>query len=124
MKDGTRLPADPTARDRALAFDRQLLSFRQTAEWGNHTLQGSFGRLRIPLQINYSDRRGDLLENCVRLYNLCARKVGYNQIRSVYMPIWKANGQEVIWNHFEDMLFADQRKNDRVERFHLLCAYE
>ena len=34
MKSGHRLPADPTAHREALDFDHQLLSFRQTAEWG------------------------------------------------------------------------------------------
>jgi hypothetical protein len=124
MKDGTRLPADSEERAHALAFDWQLLSFRQTAEWGNRTLQGSFVRLRIPLQINYNDHCGDLLESCVRLYNLRAHKVSYNQICSVYMPIWKANGQEEIWNHFGGMLFSDQRRNDRVQRFHMVSVYE
>ena len=47
------------------AFDRELLSYRQTAEWGNRALQGSFGRLRIPLEINDSKRRGDLIETCI-----------------------------------------------------------
>lgn len=124
MKDGTRLPANSTQRDEALAFDRQLLSYRQTAEWGNRTMQGCFGRLRIPLEINYSDRRGDLLEICTRAFNLRARRVGHNQIRTVYMPIWKANEQEEIWNHFEDMLFSDLRKNDRVAKFHLIAVEE
>lgn len=82
-------------------------------------MQGSFGRLRVPLQIAYSDHRGDLLESCVRLFNLRTLKVGYNQIRTVYMPIWKANEQELIWTDFENLLFRDQRKNDRVARFHL-----
>jgi DDE superfamily endonuclease len=119
IKNGSRLPADPVERKRMLAFDRQLLSYRQTAEWGNRTLQGCFGRLRIPLEVNYNDRRGDLLETCVRLYNLRTRRVGLNQIRSVYMPIWTADEQEEIWGHFEDLLFSTQRKNDRVRRFHM-----
>ena len=119
MKDGTRLPSDPHLRRQALAFDRQLLSYRQTAEWGNRALQGCFGRLRIPLLINYNELHGDILEICSRLCNLRTRKVGINQIRSVYMPIWKANEQEEIWLTFESMLFSDQRKNDRVRRFHM-----
>lgn len=100
-------------------FDRQLLGFRQSAEWGMRSLQGSFGRLRVPLEINHSDRRGDLLEICVRLQNLRTEMVGINQLRTVYMPVWKAAEQEEIWSHFEDMLFKDQRHNDRVSRFHL-----
>lgn len=49
MKEGTRLSGNALERTEMLAFDRQLLSLRQAAEWGNRALQGSFGRLRIPL---------------------------------------------------------------------------
>lgn len=120
MKQGQRLPADPQERSRVEQFDKQLLSFRQSAEWGMRSLQGSFGRLRVPLEINHSDRRGNLLEICVHLQNLRTELVGINEIRSVYQPIWQADEQEKIWNHFEDMLFGDQRKNDRVSQFHLM----
>ncbi|SJK97335.1 uncharacterized protein ARMOST_00587 [Armillaria ostoyae] len=80
MKKGTRLPGNALERAEMLAFDRQLLSLRQAAEWGNHALQGSFGRPYIPLQISYHDCRGDLLEICVCLYQLRTWLVGINQI--------------------------------------------
>ena len=83
------------------------------------SLQGSFGRLRVPLEVAYVDRRGDLLEICVRLQNLRTRLVGINQIRSVYMPLWRANEQEELWESFENMLFSEQWAKDRVSRFHL-----
>jgi len=102
-----------------MAFDSQLLSYRQTAEWGMRTMQGSFGRLRVPLPITYHERRGDLLEACTRLFNLRTHCVGYNQIQTVYMPIWRANEQEQIWSDFENLLFGEQRQLDRVARFHL-----
>ena len=120
MKEGTRLPVDPVARANALARDHQLLSFRQTAEWGNGTLQRVFGRLRIPLTLNYKRSRATILENCVRLCNLRTRRVGLNQIRTVYMPIWRGDEEE-LWASFGNMLFADQRRNDRVRRFHLVA---
>jgi hypothetical protein len=107
-----------------LAFDRQLLSYRQTAEWGMRGLQGSFGRLRIPLEIGRHKERGDLIEICIRLHNLRACTVGINQIRTVYMPLWKQNGQEEVWMDFENMLFADQRRSDRVARFHNVAIYD
>jgi len=40
------------------------------------------------------------------------------------MPLWKANEQEQIWNHFEDMLFSDLWANDWVAHYHLLAVYE
>lgn len=120
MKAGQRLPADPVQREQIERCDRQLLSYRQAAEWGMRALQGSFGRLRVPLPVEHADRRGDLLETCVRLLNVRTRLVGINQIRSVYLPIWKANEQEEIWNSFETMLFGEQRAKDRVSQFHIV----
>ena len=122
MKSGTRLSRDSDVREEAMRFDRQLLSYRQTAEWGMRAIQGSFGRLRVPLPINYTKARGDLLETVVRLYNLRSRTIGYNQIRSVYEPIWREGEQEELWNSFEGMLFSDQRRNDRVSRFYLVVS--
>ena len=122
MKQGQHLPVDITERRHVEQFDRQLLSFRQSAEWGMRSLQGSFGRLRVPLEVTYGDRHGDLLEICVRLQNLRTRLVGINQIRSVYMPIWKADEQEEIWESFENMLFSEQRARDRVSGFHLMYS--
>ncbi|KAK7444571.1 hypothetical protein VKT23_015249 [Stygiomarasmius scandens] len=52
IKEGSRLSANPVERANFMAFNQQLLSFWQTAEWGMHTLQGSFGRLRVPLDVN------------------------------------------------------------------------
>jgi hypothetical protein len=124
MKSGARLPQDPMQRDQVMNFDRQLLSYRQTAEWGNRGLQGAFARLRMPLPIDSISARGDLLEVCFRLYNLRTRRVGLNQIRHVYLPIWQAGKQEEIWNTFEQMLFSDIQKNDRVAQYHLQVEEE
>lgn len=125
MKSGTRLPADPQERAKVQAFDSQLLSYRQAAEWGMRAIQGSFGLLRIPLDINHAARRGDLLEVIMRLYQIRARRVGINQIRTVYMPTWtEGEEQRKIWDNFENILFTDQKKHDRVARFHLETVYE
>jgi hypothetical protein len=108
-----------------LVFDRELLSYRQTAEWGMRGLQGSFGRLRIPLEIGRDAECGDLLEICCRLNNLRAELVGINQIRNVYMPLWReTRAEEEVWINFENMLFGDQRRSDRVARFHNVAIYE
>ena len=85
MKSETRLPLDKAEREYIMQFNRQLLSFRQTAEWGNRGLQGSFGRLRLPLPIGDNSFRANILETIVRLYNFCTRQVGLNQITNVYM---------------------------------------
>ncbi|KAG6913460.1 hypothetical protein DXG01_006709 [Tephrocybe rancida] len=125
VKAGQRLQGTAEEIQEKMAFDRELLSYRQTAEWGNRTLQGSFGRLRVPLDINNAESRGDLLETTVRLHNLRCRRVGYNQIQSVYVPMWRSTmEEEEIWLNFENMVFADQRRNDRVTRFHTFAEFE
>ncbi|KAG7097801.1 hypothetical protein E1B28_005120 [Marasmius oreades] len=119
VKDGTHLRQAAQARQQLLDFDNELLSFRQAAEWGMQTMQGSFGCLHVPMKAGDHEGGGDSLEICFRLFNLCARCIGYNQIRSVYMPIWVVNEQEQIWKDFENVVFGEQRRQDRVRRFYL-----
>jgi hypothetical protein len=41
----------------------------------------------------------------------------------VYMPIWHENEEEkYIWRNFEDI--SEQRKRDRVARFHTFAELE
>jgi hypothetical protein len=118
IKTGQRIRGTTDEIQEKLAFDRELLSYRQTAEWGMRGLQGSFGRLRIPLEIGRDKERGDLLEISVRLNNVRAELVEINQIRSVYMPLWKqTREEEALWSGFENMFFSEQRRSDRVARF-------
>jgi len=119
IKSGQQITAEPIAQQYMLTVNRQLLSYRQTAEWGMRTVQGSFGRLRVPLKISSENHRARLLETCMRLTNVRARCVGINQIRSVYMPIWKASEDEQLWLDLGDMVFGEIRRRDRVSRFHL-----
>jgi hypothetical protein len=58
------------------------------------TMQGSFGRLRVPLNVANTADRQELLELCVRLFNVRANCVGISQIKSVYEPIWRASEDE------------------------------
>ncbi len=80
-------------------------------------LQGSFGRLRVPLDINDEQGRVRLILTCVRLNNLRANRVGISEIRRVYEPLWRSEDDE-LWENFKDMLFADVRRRDRVSRFY------
>ena len=119
LKAGTKLPEDDDQREYILQLSRSVLSYRQTAEWGMRELQGSFGRLRIPLEAGNMERRADLIESCFRLHNLRTRLVGINQIRSVYLPAWHKGDGGRIWDGFEDILFSHQRQYDRVRAFHV-----
>lgn len=92
---------------------------------GGCAIQGSFGRLRIPLDINDNAGRGNLLEVCFRLHNLRTLRVGFNQIQSVYVPIWKDGVErDDIWDGFETLTFVEQRVRDRVARFHITVQYD
>jgi hypothetical protein len=125
IKTGQKIIGTIAEINEKVAFDQELLSYRQSAEWGMCGLQGSFGRLRIPLEIGRQKERGDLIEICVRLNNVRADLVGINQIRSVYMPLWKETRQEEeVWSRFEGMLFSEQCCSDRVARFHNIAVYE
>lgn len=125
IKTGQRMRGTDEEIEERFAYDRELLSYRQTAEWGMRSIQGSFGRLCLPLQINDKNARGDLIEICFRLHNLRTRRIGYNEIEKVYMPEWKkTSDDEEIWNHFEEMVFGDQRQKDRVSRFHVHPEYQ
>ncbi|KZW01164.1 hypothetical protein EXIGLDRAFT_738600 [Exidia glandulosa HHB12029] len=117
LKKDAILPNDPVEREHLERFHRQLLSYRQTAEWGMRTMQGSFGRLRLPLPVTDLQRRQGLLETCVRLFNLRARVVGISQILNTYVPLWK-DDDEQLWTAFEEMLFPEIIRRDRVSKFH------
>ena len=118
MKAGEILHMTQEELQAAVKFDNQLLSCRQAAEWGMRTIQGSFGRLRMPLPIGDTRARANLIEICVRLSNVRARLVGISQIKAVFMPIWKEEDGK-LWDSFETMLFGQIRQKDRVSRFHL-----
>ena len=113
LQDGDPLPLDEDERRFVLAHSRAVLSYRQTAEWGMRQLQGSFGRLTLPLDINDRNHRSNLLEACFRLHNLKARLIGINEIRNVY-----SNVVERPWGGFESVLFS-RRQLGRVSNFHV-----
>lgn len=114
------LPDDSYQRKYMVQLSRSILSYRQTAEWGMRDLQGSFGRLRVPLEIEDMEKRADLIESCFRLHNLRTRMVGINHIRNVYIPAWcEGDDDRRIWEGFEGILFSDQQKHDRVSTFHI-----
>ena len=52
LKQGNVLPQSLLHCTECLALDCQLLSYRQTAEWGMQAFQGGFGHLRVPLTVD------------------------------------------------------------------------
>jgi hypothetical protein len=84
MKDDElmRLPRDE--RKESKARNALLTSVRVSAEWGVGSLKRSFGRLRTLLPAHRPAYRRKLIETCVFLFNVRARLVGVNQIKTVY----------------------------------------
>ena len=108
-------PGDAAACHRFIKFNEQLVSARQAAEWGMRCLQGSFGRLKLPMPAQDAEYRYRLLEVCIRLHNLRTRLEGINQIRTVYEGVWQGSG---IYTEFKELLFSDIKKNDRIRRYY------
>lgn len=102
-----------------LALDQTALtSARQAAEWGMRALQGSFGRLRLPLDPNDHAGRTRLLRVCVRIHQLRCRAVGINQLQNVFVRAWKDNDKH--YDDFEKLFFKDIMDNDRISRYYNL----
>ena len=71
--------------------DRQiadLVSIRQGSEWGMRALQGAFPRLTARFVWETKGIRRVVLHNIVHLFNLRTRRIGFNQIRTVWMPAY------------------------------------
>lgn len=124
LKAGQTVPANSQERDALLARNRQLLSYRQTAEWGMRHLRASFGRLRVPLDINDPEGRLTLLEVCCRSCNVRTVRVGVSEIRTVYTRYWQEAEDNDIWTDFDNVVFSELRRRDRVARFHLVVVNE
>lgn len=66
-----------------IILQRVLPSERQSAEWGIRAFKAPFGLLRLPMSAD-SEKRRTILLVCCHLLNLRTRRVGLNQIRTVY----------------------------------------
>lgn len=104
-------------------YYRQLVSCRQSVEWGMRALQSTFARIRMPLDGNDEQSRAWILEIVARLHNLRTHRIGVNQIYSVYAPALQDEREEAwIWDGFDGMMHGELRRNDRVARFHHVPA--
>ena len=116
-KDFTSWPADPGMASDLRMFNRQLKSARQSAEWGMRSLQGSFGRPRIPLPSDDVSFRQLVLVLCCRLFQIRARVVGISEIQAVYERIWLESG---IYAGFQDLRFREILFGDRIRQYYNL----
>ena len=68
----------------SLLFFRDLISARQSAEWGMGGLERTFPRLTARFHWERKGIRGTVLLICYHLVNFRAREMGLNQIRTVW----------------------------------------
>lgn len=85
------------------AFNRQLTSARQAAEWGMRGIKGSFSRLNDQLPYE-KDLRLLILNVIVRLYQLRVRLMNVSQIRKVY------NNE----NNIDDIVLGEYECEDNI----------
>jgi DDE superfamily endonuclease len=69
----------------AMEINKQATSMSQSAEWSMRALKASFSRLHDRLRYEVKEERKIILKMFILLYNLCARTVGINQIKNVYL---------------------------------------
>jgi hypothetical protein len=70
LKQGQHVQGSVTEINEHMVFNREVLSYWQTAEWRMCGIQGAFGRLCILLEIANKHSWGDLIEICIQLHNL------------------------------------------------------
>ena len=81
-KDGETAPSCPTE----IIFERDLIAVRQGAEWGINAYQRTWPRLKSVIEWENLGLRRKMLEVCCMLLNFRTRRVGLNQIRTVWFP--------------------------------------
>ena len=91
IKSSQTLPG--TAEE--IVVNEEATSMRQSAEWGMHTFQSSFPRIKDRLIYEENGERRLILKLLVLLFNYRANKVGISQIRNVYMPSLEVIGNDI-----------------------------
>jgi hypothetical protein len=83
-----------------IEVNKEATSMSQLAKWGMRALQGSFPRLTDRFIYEENGERKLIIQMCLLLYNLRARKVGINQIRNVYL----ANLESSVITRFSSVI--------------------
>ena len=125
LKAGQSLSGSHQEIKQQMAFEHQLLSFCQTAKWGNHAIKSCFGHLCILLEIKHKQQQANILEICIQAHVLWTQRVELNQIQTIYKPNWHITGGDGnVILEWENLIFREQRTNDRVEMFHTVAVYD
>ncbi|OAV91951.1 hypothetical protein PTTG_02580 [Puccinia triticina 1-1 BBBD Race 1] len=108
-KRGDCLPLTPQLYAQLKLLNKQVVSACQAAEWGMHSLEGSFAQLKLPLLASDHWFRANVLQVVCRLHQLCCRMVKLNQIQTVYDLVW--DKLHVVSREFHKMLFKLSKNN-------------
>jgi hypothetical protein len=84
IKRPPKMDEKPPTSAEGLLFNRDLISARQSAEWGMGGLERTFPRLTARFIWETKGLRGKILLICYHLFNFRARELGLNQIRTVW----------------------------------------
>ncbi|KAG8726441.1 hypothetical protein FRC11_000128 [Ceratobasidium sp. 423] len=117
IKAGTTLRGSAEQIDAQMQESSEVTSARQAVEWGMRAIQGSFSCLYVPMDINQTEKHAILIETCLRLHNVRTRRVGRNQITSVYigaLPEVRAASRRQL----RDMYSSRTHLIDHIKRYH------
>ncbi|EFP76083.2 uncharacterized protein PGTG_02524 [Puccinia graminis f. sp. tritici CRL 75-36-700-3] len=115
-KRGEKMPSSDSEFAHKKVLNEQLVCARQAAEWGMHSIQGSFARIKLPLPADDHQFRTDVLQVICRLHQIRCREVQINQTRSVYMST--QDEQKMLCQKFHWMLFSHIQQNCRISRYY------
>ena len=116
MKKGDWLPSSPRSYLRLKLLNEQLVSARQAAKWGMRSIQGSFGRLKLPLPATNHHYRAKVLELAICLHQIRCRSVRINQTQTVYESV--ECEAEILSRSFHNMLFSTIQRRCRISRYY------
>ena len=77
---------DPVLNALALKFSAYIVTRRQANEWGNGAWKRSWPRILAPMQYSKLDKLHLVLELSIHLQNFRTRRVGFNQLKTTFMP--------------------------------------
>ena len=116
FKKGDRLPLEAREYAQLKVFNDQLVSARQAAEWGMRALQGSFGRLKLPMPATDHNYQAEVLELAICLHQVRCCGVRINQTQHVYEAVEKE--YNLIGRKFHRMLFSQIEQACHINRYY------
>ena len=80
----------------ALKFSAYIVTRRQANEWANAALKRSWPRVLVPVEYSRLEKLQLVLEIAIHLQNFRTRRVGFNQLKSTFMPYVDSNFKEQL----------------------------